>query len=327
MAFSAARKKTFVAVIVVALSIAGILAWQDRLQPALLSGFASGNGRLEAVEVDVVTKLPGRLSELAPQEGDRVEKGQIVARLDMPELAAQYRAALSSIEQARHARQAAQEGVRSAQSQLHLAKASLQRSEQLVKRGFLSPLQLDRDQNSVQSAAAALAGTQQRMHEAEDAQAAATENAASIKATLDNATLTAPIAGRVLYRLAEPGEVLGAGGKALTLVDTDNMYLTIFLPADQAGKAAIGSEGRIRLDGLPDQMIPATVSFVSPRNQFTPKEVETRNEREKLMFRVKLRINADWLTKYHDLAKPGMAGIGYLRLDAEQPWPARLPAR
>ena len=178
----------------------------------------------------------------------------------------------------------------------------------------------------MQSADAALTAARMRVQQAEAAHATAEANAAGIKASLDDAALIAPIDGRVLYRLAEAGEVLGAGGKALTLVDTGNMYLTLFLPADQAGKAAIGAEGKIRLDAL-DQDIPATVTFVSPRNQFTPKEVETRNEREKLMFRVKLRVNAGWLAKHHDLAKPGMAGVGYVRLDAAQPWPAKLPER
>lgn len=317
--------KIILVVVLVALVGGGYFVWHDRFKLVLANGFATGNGRLESVEVDIVTKQAGRVAELLPQEGDHIEKGQILARLDMPELAAQYNAAMSSVEQASHAQQEAQQGVRAAQSQLNLANSSFQRNDQLVKRGFLSSLQLDRDRNAVQTADATLAAARTRVQQAEAAHAAAAENAASIKAALDDATLIAPIAGRVLYRLTEPGEVLGAGGKALTLIDTDNMYLTLYLPAEQAGKTAVGSEGRIRLDALSSEAIPATVSFVSPRNQFTPKEVETRNEREKLMFRVKLRVNADWLAKHRDLAKPGMAGVGYIRLDADQPWPATLP--
>ena len=85
----------------------------------------------------------------------------------------------------------------------------------------------------------------------------------SLQASLDDTALKAPIAGRVLYRLAEPGEVLAAGGKALTLLDLSDMFMTIYLPTEKAGQVAIGSEARIVLDGLPGQPIPAKVSFVA----------------------------------------------------------------
>ncbi|HEY9193529.1 MAG TPA: HlyD family efflux transporter periplasmic adaptor subunit, partial [Methyloversatilis sp.] len=129
----------------------------------------------------------------------------------------------------------------------------------------------------------------------------------------------------VLYRLAEPGEVLAAGGKVVTLLDITDVYMTLFLPTSQAGRVAIGSEARIVLDVRPDISIPATVSFVSPEAQFTPKSVETRTEREKLMFRVRVKIAPDLLRAYAKQVKTGLPGVAWVRLDADSPWPATMP--
>ena len=120
----------------------------------------------------------------------------------------------------------------------------------------------------------------------------------------------------MLYRLAEPGEVLAAGGKVLTVLELTDVYMTIFLPTALAGRIAVGSEARIVLDAVPQYVIPATVSFVAARAQFTPKDVETRTEREKLMFRVKVRIDPELLTKYRDQVKTGLPGVAYVRLNA-----------
>jgi hypothetical protein len=94
----------------------------------------------------------------------------------------------------------------------------------------------------------------------------------------------------VLYRLTEVGEVVAAGGKALTLVNLGDVYMEIFLPSEQAARLKIGAEARITVDYAPGRAAAGYVSFVSPEAQFTPKQVETRSEREKLMFRVKIRI-------------------------------------
>ncbi|MDD1649585.1 MAG: HlyD family efflux transporter periplasmic adaptor subunit, partial [Methylococcaceae bacterium] len=116
------------------------------------------------------------------------------------------------------------------------------------------------------------------------------------------------------------------GGKALTLLDLSDVYMTIFLPTEQAGKINIGSDARILLDALPGVVIPATVSFVAPRAQFTPKEVETQTEREKLMFRVKVKIAPELLKKHVEKVKTGLPGVAYVRMDPNAQWPERLSA-
>jgi HlyD family secretion protein len=100
--------------------------------------------------------------------------------------------------------------------------------------------------------------------------------------------------------------------------------MTIFLPAADAGKLEIGGEARIILDAVPDYVIPATISFVAADAQFTPKTVETKDERAKLMFRIKLKINPDVLQKYYSRVKTGIRGMGFVRTDVATAWPTDL---
>ena len=305
----------------------GYFAWKQLQPEPLPAWLAMGNGRFEATEVDVASKIAGRLVSVQPHEGDSVEAGQEVARLDVEDLSAQLKAAEARTAQARASSREAGAGIRKAQSDVVLADKTLQRSEELVKKGFVSGDKLDRDRSTQQGMEASMAAARSKQSEADAAIATAQASADAIRATLKDAALRAPINGRVLYRLAEPGEVVAAGGKVLTLVDLTDMYMTIYLPTDKVGQVAIGSEGKILLDGLPDQAIPAKVSFVAPKAQFTPREVETRTEREKLMFRVKVQADPAWLAAHRDLAKAGMPGVAYVRLDPTRPWPDNLQSR
>lgn len=316
--------KSFLVLSIAVVAGIGIYRFYQQRNGNLPAGFASGNGRLEATEVDVATKIAGRLAALTPKEGDFVEAGVAVARLDADDLQAQLRSAQALVQQAAKVGDESRAGVRKSQSDLKLADKTLQRSEELVGKGFISRSKLDADQTGVAGAQAGMAQAQSRVAEADASLKAAQAKAESLQATLDDMVLRAPISGRVLYRLAEPGEVLGAGGKALTLVDLTDMFMTIYLPTNLAGRVPVGSEARIVLDALPDQPIPAVVVFVAPKAQFTPREVETRTEREKLMFRIKMKADAAWLASHRDLAKGGMPGVAYVRTDPAAAWPAKL---
>ena len=320
------QSKIIIGLVLVAALGAGYAFWQMRA-PELPQGVAFGNGRLEATEVDVATKVGGRLASLTPHEGDKVARNDVVATLDADDIAAQLRAAQAQVRQAQELTREAQAGVTKAQSDVRLMRLTLQRSQELVQKGFISGATLDRDRNNQQGADAGLAAARTRVAEAQAAVEAATARGESLSATVNDTALKAPITGRVLYRLAEPGEVLAAGSKLLTLLDLTDVHMTIFLPTSEAGKVAIGSPARILLDALPDQVLPATVTFVAPRAQFTPKEVETRSEREKLMFRVKVRVDATWLAQHEQITKGGMPGMAYVLTDAQAPWPENLQLR
>ena len=148
-----------------------------------------------------------------------------------------------------------------------------------------------------------------------------------ILADIDDSELKAPRDGRIQYRVAEPGEVLAAGGRVLNMVDLADVYMTFFLPTEQAGLLALGSEARLVLDAAPDLVIPANISFVASVAQFTPKTVETSDERLKLMFRVKARIPPELLAQHLEYVKTGLPGMAYVRLDKQQPWPEALAVR
>ncbi len=315
------------AALIALLGTSAYLFWLQHNNSALPPGIASGNGRLEATEIDIASKIPGRLARVAVREGDTVSQGQILAELDAADLQAQLRGAQAQTRQAQAAAGEGQAALRSAGSQHQLAHSTLDRTRELAQKGFASRDRLDRDMTTLQTTDAAVNAAQSRVSEAQAATSAAQAQADALQATLNDTALRAPLAGRVLYRLAEPGEVVAAGGKVITLLDMSDIFMSIYLPSGEAGKVRVGSAARIVLDALPEQPVPAHVVFVSPKAQFTPKEVETRNEREKLMFRVKVRVDPHWLAGHADLAKPGMPGMAYVATDPAISWPANLTPR
>ena len=209
-------------------------------------------------------------------------------------------------------------------SELSLAKKDLERSKGLYENDSISLEQLQRDETAVQTAKATLTSAQAQLSNTEAAIEAAIATTELLKVQIEDSVLKAPIAGRILYRIAEPGEVLPGGGKVLTVLNPLDVYMTIFLPTRQAARLAVGADARVVLDGIPDMVIPARVTFVAPRAQFTPKEVETRTEREKLMFRIKVKIQPDFLKTHVELTKTGVPGEAYVRIDADNEWPDQL---
>lgn len=213
----------------------------------------------------------------------------------------------ATLAQQQAARQAAEGAVVEAEAQRQTADAALaqQEAQQQAVDATVTAARIDVDYREAAIAAAA----------------ARTEKIAT---EIKDSTLESSVRGRVLYRVAEPGEVLAAGGKVVTVLQLSDVYMTIYLPTAQAGRVIVGSEGRIVLDAAPTLVIPAAVSFVAPRSQFTPKEVETRTEREKLMFRVKVRIDPDLLAQHLEKVKTGLPGVAYVRLDQTAAWPEHL---
>lgn len=325
MSASTSLRRSLLLLLLFAIAIAGTV-WYYRQPADLLSDLLYGNGRLEATEVDVATKIAGRVASVYADEGDHLQQHQKIAELEVNDIRAQLRAAEAQILQAQQSKQEALAGVASAQSQYNLAKVTLERSEKLMSKNFISKDQLDQVRSALQVAKANFNAAQTRVSAADATEAAANASADVIRSTLQDATLTAPISGRVLYRLAEPGEVLSAGSKVVTLLDLSDVYMSVYLSAAESGQVMLGTPARIMLDALPAP-IPAKVVYVAPRAQFTPKEVETRNEREKLMFRIKVRVDPDWLLAHAALAKPGMPGVAYIKLSADTEWPAQLPVR
>ncbi len=126
-----------------------------------------------------------------------------------------------------------------------------------------------------------------------------------VQADINDSTLKVSRAGRIQYRVAQPGEVLPAGGKVLNMIDLNDVYMTFFLPTGWAGRVKQGAEARIVLDAAPQFVIPAKVTFVADVAQFTPKTVETVEERQKLTFRIKAHIPQDYSRSTSATSRPG----------------------
>lgn len=291
---------------------------------ALPPGFAAGNGRIEASEIDIASKYAARVLEILVNEGDLVRAGAVIATLDTRDLEAQLRSAEAQVEQAGQLRNQAMAEIHQRQSEFSLADKELQRSLALLGKGFVSEQKVDQQRNIRRTAEAALAASKSRHGSADAAIRVAEAEAERVRDLLQDGVLIAPRAGRILFRLAEPGEMLGAGGKVATLLDLSDIYMTFFLPAEAAGRVAIGAEARLLLDAAPGRAIPAQVSFVSARAQFTPKQVETRSERERMTFRIKVRVPQALVQQHLEQVKTGLTGMAYVRLDTDSAWPTWL---
>ncbi len=341
--------------LMLAAAVAAYFAWQA-LQPAgLPEGFASSNGRIEAVEIDIATKTPGRLEEMLVNEGDFVAAGQVVAQMDTDVLTAQLHeaeadhrraktsvdAAKSSVQQRESEKAAGLSVVAQRKVELDLARKHKDRADRLATSGAVTAEERDERhaayfgaeaalktaEANVSATDAAIATAKSQVTQAEAAVDAAQSRIERLQVDIEDSTLKAPRDGRVQYRIAQPGEVLGAGGKVLNMVDLGDVYMTFFLPTAEAGRVHMGTEVRLVLDAAPQYVVPAEVSYVADVAQFTPKTVETAEERQKLMFRVKARIAPDLLQKYITSVKTGLPGMAYVKLDPDAQWPADIQVR
>lgn len=312
--------RIFAVSLLILLLAAGGLGYWKSLQDRLPEGLSMGNGRLEATEVQIATKIPGRLAQVQVNEGDKVLQGQLLARMDTRTLEAQRNQAEAEVLRARENLSAAEANVQLRQSEQLLANQELKRSQELFRRGFASQQLIDQQQARLTTGNAAVLAAQAQVSAVKAAIGAAQAQVAQLTSEIDDSSLRAPIDGIIQLRLAEPGEVLGAGGRVLLLIDPNDQYMNLYLPASVTGRLTVGDESRILLDALPEQALPAKISFVAAKSQFTPKEVETRDERQKLVFRVKVRLTQPAAVPQ---AKPGMPGAGYVRT-APVDWPANL---
>ncbi len=286
---------------------------------------ASGNGRVEATQVDISAKTAGRVKDVLAREGDLVTPGQIVARIDVTELRAQLLRAEAEVASAESEVASARASIAEAKAKLILAEQVLGRASALMEKGHASKEIYDTRVSERDVAKANLTSAEAVLVAKQRGVDAARASTREIQTRIDDSVLKSPVLGRVLYRLSEPGEVLAGGGKVLTLVDFDDIYMEIFLPSAQAHRVAIGAEARVQLDIL-DFAMPAKVSFVSPESQFTPKQVETPSEREKLMFRVKIRVSPDLIREHIESVKTGIRAVVYVRLSQLNGEPSDWPA-
>lgn len=305
----------------------GYVYWTQQQAARAPAGLAVANGRIEVERVDIAAKYAGRVAEILVREGDFVQRDAVIARMDISELTAQLAAAKASEQRATAGigRSEAEIAIREAERQL--AEIEMRRAVELERRLAGTTAEAERRKAQYSVAEAQILAARAALEDAKAARAAANAQVNQIQAILDDSILRTPVIGRVEYKLVQSGEVVGAGGRLATVLDLTDTFMTIFLPTSHAGRVAYGAEARIVLDAVPGYVVPATVSFVAAEAQFTPKTVETANEREKLMYRIKLSVEPKLLDTYRDYIKAGMTGNAYVKLAPSAAWPAHLAPR
>jgi HlyD family secretion protein len=369
-------------VLVLALGIAAIAGWRHVAANRSVV-VASGNGRIEATEIDIDAKIPARIRGIKVNEGDFVKAGEAIVLMDTDTLQAQLweqkaklQEAISALEKARSevvqreaeknaatAAVAQRESEKSAsiavvaqrEAEYKVGKRRFARSSTLAKEGAMTQLEADDDEALMERGAAGVATAQAEVAAAASAIATAQGQQAAasaailtareqikvqeanveaakasiqrIQADINDSTLTSPRDARVQYKVAQEGEVIGPGGHVLNVVDLSDVYMTFFLPTNLVGQVKVGNEARIVLDAAPQYVIPAYISYVSDVAQFTPKTVETKTEREKLMFRLKAQIPPELLKEHIKMVKTGLPGVAYVLLDPNAEWPPDLTVK
>lgn len=317
------RKRILPTVIVVALLATGYFKF---LKPKPAPGDFAASGTVEATDAALGFQVPGRIEWIGPHEGDRVKAGDTIARLDRTELIArraQAQAQLGAakamlaeleagsrseeLEQARSAARVAADRVTDAQR-------DFDRVQRLLQGGAVAQEAFDKAKLALNVATAQRvqadeqlklveAGPRQERVAAQRAMVAQGE--ASIRqadAALENAVIKAPFSGLVAVRDREQGETVGAGAPVLTIVNLDDRWIRIYVSENEIGAVHIGESASITSDTYAGKTYTGTVSFIASQAEFTPRNVQTTEERVKLVYAVKVRITGDAANEL----KPGM---------------------
>jgi HlyD family secretion protein len=361
------RAKTITVMLLLIAVCATVLTswWFLGRQEPLPEGLIQANGRIEGDHYTVSGKFPGRLSERTVSEGDWVNKGQILAKLDDAQVQAKVEQAQATVKSVEAQLDAVRTGlvmlkkviplkVSTAKAEIDHVKARLEaakvrstqackeegrRTELLASRTISQESAEQADLNKkvadadLSSARAALTQAQKNFTVAElgwdqvkvkeSEVAALSAQVVQAKAALKEAqsvladlTLYAPAMGIITTCMVEAGEIVAAGSPLLDIVNLDRLYLKVYIPENKIGKVRLGLPARIHTDAFPDKFFPATVRYISSRAEFTPKEVQTPDERVKMVYAVKLYLSAN---PDHCLT-PGLPADAIIRWQKEVPW-------
>jgi len=309
------NKRIGISLLIAAVAAFGVwLAWGRDGGPA--AGITA-SGTVEATDANLGFLVPGRVAEVRVVEGDRVQAGAELARLDTRELDAQREAARADVEAAEAALaelragartqeiSGAEAGVRSAVRRAEEAEDNAARARTLFEGGAISRQALDRAESEQAAARAAADQAREaldllregpreevlRVGRARLAQAEA--RLASAEAARANAVILAPFEGVVTVRHREPGEAVSPGAPVLTLLDTDDRWVRIYVREDRLGGVRLGAGATIVSDTYPDRVVQGEVVFIGSEAEFTPRNVQTAEERTRLVYPVRVRITGD----------------------------------
>jgi len=251
-------------------------------------GFIEASGRIEGREYNVGTKVAGRVEEIDIREGQRVEAGELLAIVQSKQRVASLGAAEARLTEAT--------------ANLGLAESEFERYDRLFKGNAIAKMKYDYVEN--------------RFVRAKEEFVAAQKEVEKMSADVEDTKITAPITGVVVTKIVRKGEVIAEGTPLATLVNMEDLYLKVFLVTDQAGKVSLGDEARIYPDAFPRDTFTAYVQQIGEKAEFTPKNVETKSQRAKLVFQIKLQVEENTDRKL----KPGMPCSAIIRISDKASW-------
>lgn len=270
-------------IIVIVLPLYFILKNKDRKKDDQLSA----SGTIEITEVEASSKLSGRIEKLLVDEGDSVLKDQVLIELETKELQAQ-------LKQAHAAYQVSLAQLAQSKSNLENLKTNLERTRQLYKAGSATRQQLDDQETKYQVAKDQLSSA---THLTEQNKA----TIELIQVYIDNSVIRSPINGLVLSKNTEIGEVVSPGSSLLTLGDLAHPWVEIYIKETDLGKVKLGQKAQVKIDTYPDKVFEGKVTYISSQAEFTPKNIQTKEERVKLVFGIKVSLDNPL-----QILKPGM---------------------
>lgn len=267
------------------------------------------SGRIEADEVRLAAKIPGRVEELTVSAGDRVEAGRVLARLATPELAARVRQAEAAVAAARTSVEQAAARADVLEHHLATARADLERMRALRDAGAATTRQVEEAEDGVEEVGGELRVARAQVRQTRAVLAERRAALEAVRASLVENRVTAPMRGLVLHRLAEPGEVVQAGQPVVVLIDPQELDLEVYVAEDRIGRVRVGDPARVTVDAFPERVFAGTVTEVADRAEFTPRDVHLPEERTRLVYGVRVELD-----NREGFLKPGMTA------DAEILW-------
>lgn len=308
-------------VAVILLAIAGgsaaLFYWlQPEPQPAQV---VYGSGRIEADEVRIAPEVPGRLVEHRRREGEAVHAGELIARIDPVDFELQAGQASAQLAASRSSARQIDAQIHLARHHAQTARSDLARYETLRGQGWVTIPQLDVRRNAYMAAADQVSVLRQQRAQADAQSEVAARTLALARERLARTGIHSPLSGRVLERLAEPGEVVSAGQPVAIIANLDRVRLKLFVSEADLGRLRLGAPARIRVDAFPDRTFDARIAQVDAQAQFTPRDVHMKDERVRTVYGVTLEA-----ANAQGLLKPGMPADAWILWDKARGWPSTL---
>ena len=273
------------------------------------------HGRIEGKEINLSSKVQGRITKLYKRESDRVRAGELLAELRPDEFLAQFKSAKEEVEAAHQTKLLAESYLLKSRVKLEQAKRDLERFEKLYKEGVISKRDLELAELSYESALAEFGVNERFISQAEAKYKSALQRLKEVEVIYKETKIYAPSNGVILSRPAEEGEVINPGQTIYTMVDLQKLYVKVYIPEPDLGKIKLGQPARIYVDAYKERYFNGTITRIYEQAEFTPKNVETKEERVKLVFGAEVFVD-----NKEELLKPGMPGDVVIKIDPKAEW-------